>query len=100
MKPEVPPAVGTPAPSLAPINFVCLIEWKPGHVQAELAAESPTDAAHVLWSGNTDRIDAPPATQMDATLLAAWMEDQAERTGGTFTQRQEAPWPVPDEVKG
>jgi hypothetical protein len=98
---NIPPPLPVGPPLNLPwVTVTCTVIW-PDHtrVTAMVNAHFSNEDGEVSWNGATHKLLEAHPVRTDACALAAWLEDQAERTGGTFSQTQDGDWPIPDEVK-
>jgi hypothetical protein len=83
----------------ATVTLTCSVAWPDGRrVTAALRARDAGQTVPVVWTGAVDQLERPPDLA-DSALLAVYLQDQAERNGGTFEQKQDGLWPAMDEVK-
>jgi hypothetical protein len=68
-------------------------------LRGQIRARWSNETATVLWQGDLSRIAVQLPKETDSCVLRAWMEDQAEKTGGVFSERQDGLWPAMDYVK-
>jgi hypothetical protein len=98
MASPVPPSLDPP-PDLPVITVMAEIKWADGAaLRGIISARSPDETVGVVWQGDLNQVPAPPE-RADASVLTAWMADQAERTGGVFSQEQNGHWSPMDQVK-
>jgi hypothetical protein len=96
MKPSVPGTLAQPAGT--PVVTKCSIAWGGNtRVRAEHQAYRSNEKAPVRWIGDVGKLVDPPQ-RTDACALVAYLEHQAELTGGVCTPWQGGVWPPMDEV--